>query len=53
MNMINVNHLEENQYFCEVIFDNSYQLSHMNHVELSLKIVSQVGMNFLIFIKLR
>ena len=32
MKMINVNHLEEKQYFCAVIFGKSYQISNMNHL---------------------
>ena len=32
--MINVNHLEEKQYFYAVIFGKSYQLSWMNRAEL-------------------
>ena len=31
---INLNHLEEKQYFCVVIFGKYYQLSHMNDMEL-------------------
>ena len=31
---VKINHLEEKQYFCAVIFGKSYHLSHMNPVEL-------------------